>query len=83
MLGNVKNQMTSWIGGGIASLRKTSEGEAVPAKTEVPPDSPVSETSVKGSIKEKDDDDNSRLVADRCFILVRMYLIQFNLLLHY
>ncbi|XP_065202347.1 synapse-associated protein of 47 kDa isoform X1 [Planococcus citri] len=59
MLGNVKNQMTSWIGGGIASLRKTSEGEAVPANAELPPESPVSETSVKGSIKEKDDDDNS------------------------
>lgn len=62
MLGNVKNQMTSWIGGGIASLRKTSEGEAIPSNSEQPPESPVSETSVKGSIKDKDDDDNSRLV---------------------
>lgn len=59
MLGNVKNQMTNWIGGGIASLRKTSEGDAF-AVTEQTPDSPLLENSPKGSIKEKDDDDNSR-----------------------
>ncbi|KAK7580529.1 hypothetical protein V9T40_001158 [Parthenolecanium corni] len=58
MLGNVKNQMTNWIGGGIASLKKTSEGDAS-AVTEQAPDSPLLETSPKGSIKEKDDDDNS------------------------
>lgn len=61
MLGNVKNQMTNWIGGGIASLKKTSEGDAS-AVTEQAPDSPLLETSPKGSIKEKDDDDNSRCV---------------------
>lgn len=67
MLGNVKNQMTSWIGGGIASLRKTSEGDAVSSSAaEQPLDSPVSETSVKGSGKEKDDEDNSRFVLVFC-----------------
>ena len=59
MLGNVKNQMTSWIGGGIASLRKASEGDAA-APTSDPLDSPLSEASVKGSMKERDDEDNSR-----------------------
>ncbi|CAK9134303.1 unnamed protein product, partial [Ilex paraguariensis] len=58
MLGNVKNQMTNWIGGGIASLRKTSEGDAS-AVAEQAPDSPLLENSPKDSIKEKDDDDNS------------------------
>lgn len=63
MLGNVKNQMTNWIGGGIASLRKTSEGDTSTAASEMPPDSPISEASIKGSIKEKDDEDNSRCVS--------------------
>lgn len=65
MFGNVKNQMTNWIGGGIASLRKTSEGESV-IPSERPPDSPISEGSIKDSIKEKDDD-NSR------FVLFKIY----------
>lgn len=80
MLGNVKNQMSNWIGGGIASLRKTSEGDAS-AVTEQALDSPLLENSPKGSIKEKDDDDNSRCVHGSSFQLLVLVNQFFNLYL--
>lgn len=53
MLGNVKNQMSSWLGSGISGLRK-SDSEVVPD----PPAELLQETT-KESFKEKEDD-NSR-----------------------
>lgn len=55
MLGNVKNQMSSWLGSGISGLRK-SDSEVVPD----PPAELLQETT-KESFKEKEDD-NSRFV---------------------
>lgn len=54
LLGNVKNQMSSWLGSGISGLRK-SDSEVVPD----PPAELLQETAVKDSFKEKEDD-NSR-----------------------
>lgn len=82
MLGNVKNQMTNWIGGGIASLRKTSEGDAS-AVAEQAPDSPLLENSPKDSIKEKDDDDNSRCVYNSSLYLLVLVNRCSNLCLHF
>lgn len=53
MLGNVKNQMSSWLGSGISGLRK-SDSEVVPD----PPAELLQETA-KENFKEKEDD-NSR-----------------------
>lgn len=53
LLGNVKNQMSSWLGSGISGLRKT-DSEVVPD----PPAELLQETT-KESFKEKEDD-NSR-----------------------
>lgn len=69
MLGNVKNHMTNWIGGGIASLKKASEGDPSAATSEIIPDSPTLETSGRVSLKEKDDDDNSRYLVLQSFNL--------------
>lgn len=53
LLGNVKNQMSSWLGSGISGLRK-SDSEVVPD----PPAELLQET-IKENFKEKEDD-NSR-----------------------
>lgn len=55
LLGNVKNQMSSWLGSGISGLRK-SDSEVVPD----PPAELLQETT-KENIKEKEDD-NSRWI---------------------
>ncbi|KAL1455438.1 hypothetical protein WDU94_009529 [Cyamophila willieti] len=59
MLGNVKSQMTSWLGSAsIPGLGKKDEN--VPENAEKLDDSsPVSEKSIKGSPTEKDDDNSS------------------------
>jgi len=53
MLGNVKNQMSSWLGSGISGLRK-SDSEVVPD-----PPAELLQEATKESFKEKEDD-NSR-----------------------
>lgn len=53
LLGNVKNQMSSWLGSGISGLRK-SDSEVVPD----PPAELLQETTKENS-KEREDD-NSR-----------------------
>ncbi|KAL5242446.1 hypothetical protein ACI65C_009856 [Semiaphis heraclei] len=53
MLGNVKNQMSSWLGSGISGLRK-SDSEVVPD-----PPAELLQEAAKESFKEKEDD-NSR-----------------------
>jgi len=55
LLGNVKNQMSSWLGSGISGLRK-SDIEVIPD----PPADLLQETNTKESFKEKEED-NSRL----------------------
>lgn len=54
LLGNVKNQMSSWLGSGIPGLRK-SDSEVVPD----PPAELLQDADAKESFKEKEDD-NSR-----------------------
>ncbi|XP_025410079.1 synapse-associated protein of 47 kDa isoform X2 [Sipha flava] len=53
LLGNVKNQMSSWLGSGISGLRK-SDSEVVPD----PPAELLQETT-KENFKEKEDDNSS------------------------
>lgn len=61
-LGNVKTQMTSWLGsvpGSIPSFRKADGTEVAETLTQGV-ESPASEKPVKGSSIEKDEEDNSR-----------------------
>lgn len=69
MLGNVKSQMSSWLGSAnIPGLGK--KDETVPENAEKLDDSsPLSEKSIKGSPTEKDDD-NSRWVSLNIWIFI-------------
>lgn len=60
MLGNVKNQMTNWLGGGIASLRKVSKSGETIGVTDAVLESPETDASIRGSINDADDEDDSR-----------------------
>ncbi|CAH1724692.1 synapse-associated protein of 47 kDa-like isoform X4 [Aphis gossypii] len=53
LLGNVKNQMSSWLGSGISGLRK-SDSEVVPD-----PPAELLQEAAKESFKEKEDDNSS------------------------
>jgi len=66
MLGNVKNQMSSWLGSGISGLRK-NDSEVVPD----PPAELLQETT-KENFKEKEDD-NSRSVKQFIVPLIQLY----------
>lgn len=60
MLENVKSQMSNWLGGGIASLRKASKSNEPTGETDTIPDSPETDVSIKGSINDAGDEDDSR-----------------------
>ena len=60
MLGNVKNQMTNWLGGGFTNLRKASKSDETAGATDAAPESPETDASVRGSINDADDEDDSR-----------------------
>lgn len=52
MLGNVKNQMSNWLGSGISGLRKSD--------SEVVPDPPVELLQEATDESKEKEDDNSR-----------------------
>jgi hypothetical protein len=64
LLGNVKNQMSSWLGSGISGLRK-SDSEVVPD----PPAELLQETT-KENFKEKEDD-NSRWIINLIILNIK------------